>query len=100
LDRKAHPSNDDYQVRCQRAKQYQLRYFLWPFNFERPAWLEHEESGRSSAEHGAKKPAPNPLITVVITIAGKNVMNWTPTTNGSRGSRSTVATPTATRARA
>jgi hypothetical protein len=28
------------------------------------------------------RPAPNPLITVVITIAGKNVMNWEPTRNG------------------
>jgi hypothetical protein len=32
----------------------------WVFNVERPAWLRHEESGRSSAEHGAKKARTKP----------------------------------------
>jgi hypothetical protein len=59
-----------------------------------------EEIGRSSAEHGAKKPAPNPLISVVITIAEKNVMNWAPTTYGSTANRSAVATSTDTKASA
>jgi len=44
--------------------------------------MEKDQRGASTKKSAAavlstaqKKPAPNPLITVVITIAGKNVMN-------------------------
>jgi hypothetical protein len=85
----------DRAVSCQRPKQEGVRHISWVFNVERPAWLRHEESGRSSAEHGAT----NPPTSVVIAIAGKNVMNWAPTTYGSTTSRSTVATPADAQAR-
>ncbi len=69
---------------------------------EGQARRQHEKRGRSSAEHSAVQstPAPNPLISVAITTAGKRVMNWTPTTYGSMASRSAVATPAHRKARA
>jgi hypothetical protein len=60
LDYHAHPANEDHAVECQRAKQQQVRHISWVFNAERPAWRKHEEIGRSSAEHRAKKARIEP----------------------------------------
>jgi hypothetical protein len=61
---------------------------------------QRQKSTAAVLSASQRKPAPNPLTSVVITIAGKNVTNWAPTRYGSTASRSAVATPTDTTARA